>query len=131
MKSVLKWIGRHVRGMKAVYYKKEVMAVRLNDSLPVNYSIAKKIFEGFFGNTTYVCDDLMMCYKLTDTKLDEDEYTKLLPSLSHIGFNIYFATRDDGKYVVGLFADPNVMRYITDKSLRIDKFNIETLSYLV
>lgn len=126
----LKWVRRNVKGVKAVYYKKELLVVRVNDVLPTNYFMAKKLFEGFFGNSTYSCDELMLCYKLNDSKLNEDEYMKLSISLSHLGFNLYFSTRDDGKYMIGLFADQNVMRYITDKSLRLDKFNIEMLAYI-
>jgi hypothetical protein len=126
----IKWVRNNVKGVKAVYYKKELLVVRVNDTLPTNYYIAKKIFEGFFGYSTYCCDDLMLSYKLIDTKIDEDEYTKLTSSLRHLGFNLYFSTRDDGKYMVGLFADQNIMQYVTDKSLRLDKFNIEMLSYI-
>lgn len=125
-----KWIKNNVKGVKAVYYKKEVLAVRVSDALPINYSIAKKMFEGFFGNAAYKCDELMVCYKVTDSKLDENEYAKLSASFYHLGFRLHFATRDEGNYFVGIFADQNIMAYVTDKSLRIGKFNIESLNYI-
>ena len=125
-----KWFRKNVKGMKAVYFKKELTTVRVNDSIPINYGIAKRIFEGFFGNSTYVCDELMICYKTVMERPDENEYVKLAGSLNHLGFCLYFATKDDGNYIVGLFADQNVMRYLTDKSLRIGKFNVEALNYI-
>ena len=125
-----KWICDNVKGVKAVYYKKEVLAVRLNDAIPVNYGIAKKIFEGVFGNATYTCNELMLCYKTTDTRLDEHEYDKLCTSLHHLGFNLCFASKDNGTYVVGIVADQNVMNYVTDKSLRMNKFNVESINYI-
>ena len=125
-----KWFRKNVKGVKAVYYKKELIGVRVSDSLPVNYSIAKRMFEGFFGNASYCCDELMVCYKVTDAKIDENEYAKMASSFYHLGFRLNFVTRNEGNYFVGLFADQNIMNYLTDKSLRLGKFNVESLNYI-
>lgn len=133
MKKLLKWLNgilqSNVRGVKAVYYKKEVIAVRVNDAIPINYMIAKKMFEGYFGNATYCCDELMLCYKQITERMGETEYEKLSAALGSLGFNLYFAPRNEDM-IVGMIPDGAVMRYITDRTLRLGKFNVELLHHL-
>lgn len=133
MKKLLKWLNgilqHNVRGVKAVYYKKEVIAVRVNDAIPINYMIAKKMFEGYFGNATYCSDELMLCYKQINERMSEIEYEKLSHALYSLGFNLYFAPRNDD-VIVGMIPDGAVMRYITDRTLRLGKFNVELLHHL-
>jgi hypothetical protein len=134
MKKLLKWfngiVQQNFRGVKAVYYKKEVIAVRVNDAIPINYMIAKKMFEGYFGHTTYCSDELMICYKHISERMSEMEYEKLSHALYSLGFYLYFAPRNEDVVVVGMIPDGAVMRYITDRTLRLGKFNAELLHHL-
>lgn len=118
-----------MRGIKAVYYKKEVMSVRVNDAIPINYNIAKRMFNGYFGNATYVCDELMICYRAITDRLSELEYDKISHAFRGIGFNIYITQKGDS-YIAGMIPEYNVLRYVNDKSLRLGRFNVETLSHL-
>ena len=129
MKSIWKWLHGNYRGMKAVYYKREVLAVRLSDAIPANYLIVKGIFTGCFGNATFECSDLLIAYKILDRKITEDEYTKINKSITHMGFNLIISSNGDTT-VVGVIPEPALFRYMTNKSVGISNSNIDSLSYL-
>ena len=42
--------NRGYRDIKAVYYKDELLNMKLSTSVRKNYNIAKSIFAGMFGN---------------------------------------------------------------------------------
>lgn len=126
---MIKWLRAHYRNAKAVYYKKEILTVRINDNIPQNYSVAKKIFEGCFSHATYECPELMICYKQVDKAFTKSEFTKISNAIKPLGFNLMVAERGE-ILVLGMVPEQNLSRYVTDKAIGLNQTNIESLYYL-
>jgi len=129
---MIKWLRAHYRNAKAVYYKKEILTVRINDNIPHNYSIAKKIFEGCFSYATYECAELMICYRFADKPFNKSEFLKISNAIKPLGFNLVVSEKCDNAdmLVIGMVPEQNLSRYITDKAMGLTQTNIESLYYL-
>jgi hypothetical protein len=122
LKQLYSKLTENFRGVKAIYYKKEILALRINSTLNTNHQIAIKMFDGFFGRATYSCDELMLCYRYIDTLPSKQEYDRMADALYKLGFRLTIVS-SDGKYVAGMAVDDKVQQYLTDRALKLGRFN--------
>ena len=122
--------NRGYRDIKAVYYKDELLNMKLSTSVRKNYNIAKSIFAGMFGNITYECEELMICYKHAYTHLDEHEYTKMRRAFRDLGFEFFVKVTDDNM-TVSIIPEQNLQRYYIDRAVGTKLSTLDSLRYLV
>lgn len=130
IERIKKLFTRSYRDIKAVYYKDELLNLKLSTSIRKNYVLAKSMFSGMFGHITYECESLMICYKQAPNPIEEYEYLKLQRSFRDLGFE-FFVKMIDNNMFVSIIPEQNLQRYYIDRAVGTKLSSIDSLRYLV